>query len=78
MFWDKKKQLESEEYRKLIGEIAILHAKISALSAEIIKLDDLFNSLRGLVNRKLNYSSEEKQKETETDKNINSDYIPFG
>jgi len=64
--WKKKSPLESEEYIKLLKQI-------TEQEIRIVKLEDLYMSLKGIVNRKL-YSNNEPEKAEEINTGGDSDF----
>jgi len=58
MFWSKNKQLTSQEYEALMPRIAKLEQDSAALRYMFDKMETNYNSLRGLMNRKLGGSQQ--------------------
>ena len=52
--------MESDDYGKLRKAILEVEAKADSLKNFVEKLESNLHSLRGLVNRKINYEPEEK------------------
>lgn len=76
-----KKNLNSEEYEKLSKKLVDVEAKLSVVSTELEQLKTNQNSIRGLINRKLNPEKVEEvieEGETETNKNPNIFLAPNG
>jgi tRNA C32,U32 (ribose-2'-O)-methylase TrmJ len=68
MFWNHQKILNEEEIKKIIEE---QKKKLADLEFEFERMKSHMTSLRGLVNRKLEYPKEIKEmQETETENNI--------
>ena len=59
MFWSKNKHLNSNEYIKLAQDVVLLSARLDAQ-------EQLVKSLRGLVNRKLDYEGNDPQAKVDT------------
>lgn len=64
MFWNK--QINSQEYEKLFKKIIELENKVISFNVEVETLKTNVNSLRGLVNRKLNPQKDEEEQQEET------------
>ena len=76
-----KKNLNSEEYEKLLKKLVDVEAKLSVVSTELEQLKTNQNSIRGLINRKLNPEKVDEvveEGETETNKNPNIFLAPNG
>jgi uncharacterized protein YoxC len=67
-----KKQLNSEEYEKLSKRIIEMESDIQLLASKTNALQTNQNSLRGMVNRKLNPIGEEQEEQQEEGKDIKS------
>ena len=72
--WGQKKQLSSEEYEYLANKFNTMLMEHNALAQKIAVMETNNNSLRGLINRKLNPPEIEKEKEKET-KDIKENFI---
>jgi len=53
MFWTRNKELISKEAELLLGKLTILERDVSTLRFAFDKLETNYNSLRGILNRKL-------------------------
>jgi len=77
MFWERsKKNLNSEEYEKLLKKVAALDALVLTLQAKYEAVNTNYNDLRGKFNRKLNILKQQ-QDEDEEAQDLNKPFTPF-